>query len=118
MGKAFEKQITTIEDQGEKQIKAIPDKGQIKKIKKYAHDVEDTLFISKLKEIFNRLAGQRLKKITDLDERVNRDDLIYQYKGNTDDLKFDEFDNALGVINKIQDGKMDLSDAKYNQRKI
>ena len=45
-------------------------------------------------------------------------ELIYQYKGNTDDLKFDEFDNALGVINKIQDGKMDLSDAKYNQRKI
>ena len=118
LGKAFEKQIKTIEDQGEKQIKAIPDKGQIKKIKKHAHDVEDTLFISKLKEIFNRLAGQRLKKITDLDERVNRDDLIYQYKGNTDDLKFDEFDNALGVINKIQDGKMDLSDAKYNQRKI
>ena len=33
MGKAFEKQIKTIEDQGEKQIKAIQDQGQLKTIK-------------------------------------------------------------------------------------
>ena len=32
LGKAFEKQIKTIEDQGEKQIKAIQDKGQGKSI--------------------------------------------------------------------------------------
>ena len=30
LGKAFEKQIKTIEDQGEKQIKAIQDQGQVK----------------------------------------------------------------------------------------
>ena len=34
LGKAFEKQIKTIEDQGEKQIKAIQDQGQVKTIKK------------------------------------------------------------------------------------
>ena len=34
LGKAFEKQIKTIEDQGEKQIKAIQDQGQIMTIKK------------------------------------------------------------------------------------
>ena len=43
MGKAFEKQIKTIEDQGQKQIKAIQDQDQIKTIKKYAYDAEDTL---------------------------------------------------------------------------
>ena len=32
LGKAFEKQIKTIEDQGEKQIKASEDKGQVKTI--------------------------------------------------------------------------------------
>ena len=53
MEKAFEKQIKTIEDQGEKQIKPIQDKKQVKTIKKYAYDAEDTLFISKQKEIFN-----------------------------------------------------------------
>ena len=35
LGKAFEKQIKTIEDQREKQIKAIQDQGQVKTIKKY-----------------------------------------------------------------------------------
>ena len=42
LGKAFEKQIKTIEDQGEKQIKAIQDQGQVKRIKKCAYDAEDT----------------------------------------------------------------------------
>ena len=34
LGKAFEKQIKTIEDHGQKQIKAIQDQGQLKTIKK------------------------------------------------------------------------------------
>ena len=33
LGKAFKKQIKTIEDQGEKQIKAIQNQGQVKTIK-------------------------------------------------------------------------------------
>ena len=51
MGKAFEKQIKTIEDQGEKQIKAIQDQGQLKTIKKY------------------ELVDERCEKITDLDKK-------------------------------------------------
>ena len=47
LGKAFEKQIKTIEDQGEKQIKAIENQGQVKTIKKYTYDDEDILLISK-----------------------------------------------------------------------
>ena len=117
MGKAFEKQIKTIEDQGEKQIKAIQDQGQVKTIKKYDYDAEDTPFISKQKEIFNELVDERLEKITDLDKKVNSDDLIYRYKGNTADVKFDEFDNALNIINKIQNGEISLADVKNNQEK-
>ena len=62
LGKAFEKQIKTIEDQGEKQMKAIQNRGKIKTIKKYTYDDEDTPLISKQKEIFNELADERLKK--------------------------------------------------------
>ena len=101
MGKAFEKLIKTIEDQGQKQIKAIQDQGQVKTIKKYSYDDEDTPFISKQKQIFNELVDERLEKITNLDERVNSDDLTYRYKGNTDDVKFDEFNNALDIVNEI-----------------
>ena len=66
---AFEKEIKTTEDQGEKQIKAIQDQGHVKTIKKYAHDAEDTPFISKQKEIFNKLVGKTREKITDLDKK-------------------------------------------------
>ena len=51
LGKAFVKQIKTIEDQGEKQIKAIQDQGQFKTVKKYDYDAEDTPLISKQKQI-------------------------------------------------------------------
>ena len=67
MGKAFEKQRKPIEDHGQKQIKAIQDQGQLKTIKKYASDTEDTPPISKQKRIFNELVDERLEEITDLD---------------------------------------------------
>ena len=43
LGKAFEKQIKTTEDQGKKQIKAIQDQQQVKTSKKYDYDAEDYL---------------------------------------------------------------------------
>ena len=52
LGKAFEKQR-----------KAIQDQGQVKTIKKYAYDAEDTPLISKQKEIFNELVDERLIQI-------------------------------------------------------
>ena len=75
-------------------------------------------FISKQKEIFNELVDERVEKITDLDKKVNSDDLIYRYKGNIADAKFDKFDNALDIIDKIRDGKIDLADVKDNQEKL
>ena len=38
-------------------------------------------------------------------KKVNLDDLIYRYKSKLADTKFKEFENALDIINKIQDGK-------------
>ena len=98
-----------MEDQGEKQIKAIQDQRKIKAIKKYDYDAEDTPFISKQNQIFNKLVDERLEKITDLDRNVNSDDLICRYKGNTADVKFNEFDNAPDIIDKIRDGKIDIA---------
>ena len=75
--------------------------------------------LSKQKEIFNVLVDERLEKITDLDKKVNSDDLTYRYKGSTPDLNFDfdKFDDALALIDKIQDGKISLTDVK-NKRNL
>ena len=120
LGKTFDKQIKSIEDKGKKQVHALNTLKSNNKItiKKYIYDPNDTLFISKQKEIFNKLVDERLEKMADLDKKVNSDDLIYRYKGRLADTKFDEFDNALGIIIKIRDGKKDLVEIKNNQQKI
>ena len=43
--------------------------------------------------------------------------MTYRYRGNITDVNFDEFDNALDIIDKIRDGKIDLADVKNNQEK-
>ena len=95
LGKAFE-------DQGKKQIKVIKDQGYVKTIRKYDYDDKDSPLMSKQKEIFNKLAEERLNKIIGLDKKVNHDDLVYKYKGKSPDEKFDKYDNALDLINKIK----------------
>ena len=49
-GKAFEEQAKRIEDQGEKQIKAIQDKRAIKSIEKFTYDINDSPIILKEKK--------------------------------------------------------------------
>ena len=95
--KAFEKQIKTFEDQGEKQIKSIQNQGHAKAIRKYYYNSNHSPLILKQKEIFNKLADERLKEITELDKKVNLDDLVYRYKGRSPDEKFDKYDNALNL---------------------
>ena len=118
MAKAFEKQIKTIEDQGEKQSEALENlkpKGQTKSIegiKKYAYSDKDSPLISKQKEIFSELVDKKLEKTTELDKKVNSDNLIYRYKGRTAGTKFDKFDKALDLIDKKREGKISLTDVK------
>ena len=61
----------------------------------------------------NELVDEKLEKIIYI--KINSDDLIYKYKGNTADVKFNEFDNALNIIDKIRDDKIDLADVKSDQ---
>ena len=66
LGKAFDKQIKTIEDQGKNQVDALNTLKSDNKItiKKYTYDLNDTPFISKQKEMFNKLVDEKLEKIT------------------------------------------------------
>ena len=118
LGKPFEKQIKTIEDQGEKQIKAIQNQEQVKTILKCFNDDEDSRLISNEKEIFNKLVDERHDEITRLDGKVNPDNLIYRYKGKTTDTKFDKFDNAFNLFDKISNGKIKLAAEKNDQIKF
>ena len=72
----------------------------------------------KIFHLFNKLAGKMLDDTTELDEKVSRDDLIYRYKGKTSDEKFNTYDNALDLIDKIKNGEIKLAEAKNGEIRL
>ena len=74
--------------------------------------------ISKQKEMFNKLEDERFEEITELNNEVSPDNLIYRYTGFSFDAKFNEFDNALNLLDKISEGKISLVDAKDDQKRF
>ena len=78
LGKAFQKQTKTIEDQGEKQIKEIQDKDFSKSIestKIYSDDdYKNELLLSKERKIFKDIYNERLEEIEGINEAVDYGD--------------------------------------------
>ena len=120
LGKAFQKQTKTVEDQGEKQIKAIQNKNFNKSIEKARFDSDDDLATLRQKELYNELTEEKKTEIKNLDNSVDRDKnkLIYKYKGNTSDVDFSEYYGAIDLINKIKDGDVRLKQAINDQYKL
>ena len=112
LGKAFEKQTKTIEDQGKKQIKVIQDKRPIKSIERYDFSINDSPMLLKEKQISNKLTEEIFEKINNLDEKIDSNKLVFKYKGKTADEDFSNFDNALDLIGKIRDSKIILMQQK------
>ena len=86
LGKALEKQIKTIEDQGKKQVKAIQDNKQLININK--DDYKDKLLLSKEREIFKDIYNKRLDKIEELNNKIDYDNLEYVVYSNKKYITF------------------------------
>ena len=50
-----------------------------------------------------------------LQKKVNPDNVIYRNKGSTADVKFNEFGNALNLLDKTKEDKINLADEKNYQ---
>ena len=80
LGKAFEKQIKTIEDQGQKQVDALENfksKEQTKAII-YKSD-DDNTPISK--KIYDEILEERMNEILKMSRETNYSNLVYDFKG-------------------------------------
>ena len=64
------------------------------------------------KEVSNELVDKRKDKITALSKQIDFNNLKYHYKGNNVTQKFDNFDNAFVLFDKIKNGKITLEYAK------
>ena len=114
LGKAFEKQIKTIEDQGKKQVKAIQDK-QIVNINKDV-DYKDKLILSKEREIFKDIYNKIFDKIEKLNNKIDYDDLKYVALNSGKIYNFSELKNPLTFLNKSKIGEISLEEAKDAQQ--
>ena len=114
LGKAFEKQIKTIEDQGKKQVKAIQDK-QLVNINNNDDDYKDKLLLSKEREIFKDICNKRLDKIEELNNKIDYDDLKYVAVNSGKTFDFSSLKDPLTFLDEIKKGKMSLEKTKNMQ---
>ena len=112
LGKALEKQIKAIEDQGKKQVKAIQDNKQL--VNK--DDYRDKLLLSKEREIFKDIYNKRLDKIEELSNKIDYNDLKYFTINSKTKHNFSDITDPITFLNEIKNGKVSLEEAKNIQQ--
>ena len=111
LGKAFDKQIKTIEDQGKKQLDAL------EKLKpEKAKPVEDKPNNqSRAGTVFNNLINKRKELMNKLYDSVDHNNLKFEYVDPTKDVSFYEYRDSKELFNAIRDGKIGFSVVKNKQ---
>ena len=115
LGKAFEKQTKTIEEQGEKQIKVLEDHGKQliesnERIKKdFNIDRDSLLFHEQQQKIFNRLAEEKSYEFNNLKENINPNNLVYKFKTEGRIPKdFSNYQNPVDLFINLRDFNVNL----------
>ena len=111
LGKAFDKQIKTIEDQGKKQVDAL-EKLKSKEIKPIEGIPNNQ---SKARIIFNELINKRKELMDKSYDSVDYNNLKFEYVSRAKDVSFYGFRDSKELLNAIRDGKIRFSEAKNKQ---
>ena len=112
LGKALERQIKTIEDQGKKQVKAIQNNKQL--VNK--DDYKDKLLLSKERETFKDIYDKRLDKIEELSNKIDYNDPKYVTVNNNTTHSLSDITDPITFLNEIKNGKLSLEEAKTIQQ--
>ena len=107
LGKAFEKQIKTIEDQAKKQIHAL----ESLKPKEQTKPTEDkSNNESKATIIFDDLINKRKEIMSELYDSVDYNNLKFDYVGPTKDVSFYEYMDSKELFNAIKNSQIKFSE--------
>ena len=115
LGKAIEKQIKTIKDQGNKQVKAIQNSNQLVNINK-DDGYKNKLLLSKEREIFKDIYNKRLDKIEEMNNKIDYNDLEYVILSNDMAYNFSVEKDPISLLNDIKSGKTTLKEPKDAQQ--
>ena len=102
LGKAFEKQTKSIEDQGEKQIKVIQDNKEQSVNINNDDDYTDKLLLSKEREICEDIYIKKLDKIEELNKKIDYNDLKYNVITSGEEFNFDKLKDPIVFLNDIK----------------
>ena len=116
LGKALEKQIKTIEDQGKKQVKAIQENKQSVNFNINEDDYKDKLLLSKEREIFKDIYNKRFDKIEEMNNEIDYDDLDYVILRSDMEYNFSIERDPISLLNTNKKGEMSLEEAKNTQQ--
>ena len=113
LGKAFQKQIKTIKDQGKKQVHAL------ESLKTKAITYDDDEFLEQKKERYDKLFDEKIDEIQELSKEIDYKNLNYNFatkaSGSTN---FTKFKGPFSLFKEIRDGDISLEMAEEDQKKI
>ena len=102
LGKVFEKQIKTIEDQGKKLVDTLENL-KTKAITYKSDDDDDNTPISK--EIYDDILEKRMDEILEISREINYSNLVYDFKSATPSLNFAIFGGLMYTYNQLKMAK-------------
>ena len=115
LGKAFDKQIKTIEDQGKKQVDALENlkpKEQTKPIEDKSNNQ------SRATIIFNDIINKRKELMSKLFDNVDYNNLNFKYVGPTKDVSFYEYMDSKELFHAIRNSRIKFSEALNKQNEF
>ena len=61
------------------------------------------------------MVNEEKDDIEELDKKVDRDNLLYEFKGKTKEIDFSKYISSIDMMNGIRDGDISLTIAVLNQ---
>ena len=98
LGKPFEKQIKTIEDQGQKQVDTL-------KVLEPKSIERESNKQSMNKDVYNKLLEGRMDEILDMSKEIDYDNLVYNFKGSTPLINFTIFGGPMYTYSQLKNGE-------------
>ena len=112
LGKAFEKQIKTIEDQGQKQLDAL------KALEPKAIESESNNKPVITQEFYDKILEERMDQILKLRDKIDFDNLIYNSKGPTSSINFGKFGGLVYIHGHMKNGDKTLQQQVEKQKEL
>ena len=109
LGKAFDKQIKTIKDQGDKQVKAL----------KFLEpkSIENEFSKQSInQDIYNKIFEERIDEILEISKKINYANLVYDFKGSTPPINFINFEGPMYTYNQLKNGDKTLQQVEEEQK--